>query len=106
MQVVPTLQRCLLQATDVQVTTPNKHMYPGDVLLMVDGVPVDTMDQYGVKSALAKGANELSVTMAPMSPLRLRRPSYTRLHETVMSDAHVPEPSAKANIDAAQVPPK
>ncbi|XP_075526832.1 uncharacterized protein LOC142558586 [Dermacentor variabilis] len=89
------------KATEVQVTTPNKHLYPGDVLLMVDGVPVDTMDQRGVKAALAKGADELSITVAPMSPLRLRRPSYTRLHETVMSDANVPEPSAKANIEAA-----
>ncbi|XP_070395914.1 microtubule-associated serine/threonine-protein kinase 3-like [Dermacentor albipictus] len=89
------------KATEVQVTTPNKRLYPGDVLLMVDGVPVDTMDQRGVRAALAKGADELSITVAPMSPLRLRRPSYTRLHETVMSDANVPEPSAKANIEAA-----
>ncbi|KAH7973942.1 hypothetical protein HPB49_007604 [Dermacentor silvarum] len=69
---------------------------------MIDGVPVDTMDQYGVRTALAKGANELNITIAPMSPLRLKRPSYTRLHETVMTDENVPEPSAKAMIE----PPK
>lgn len=90
---------------DVQVVTPNKFIYPGDVLIMIDGVPVDNMDQYGVKAALAKGANELNITIAPMSPLRLKRPSYTRLHETVMTDANVPEPSAKAGIDAAPPPP-
>lgn len=87
------------KTTDVQVVTPNKMMFPGDVLVMVDGAPVDNLDQYGVKAALAKGANELSITIAPMSPLRLKRPSYTRLHETVMTDANVPEPSAKANIE-------
>ncbi|KAH6921985.1 hypothetical protein HPB50_007240 [Hyalomma asiaticum] len=87
------------KATDVQVVTPGKRMYPGDVLLMLDGVPVDTMDQYGLRAALAKAANELNVTIAPMSPLRLKRPSYTRLHETVVTDA--PEPSAKATVEAA-----
>ncbi|KAL1438808.1 hypothetical protein MTO96_047734 [Rhipicephalus appendiculatus] len=84
---------------DVRVVTANKRLYPGDVLLMLDGVPVDTMDQYGLRAALAKAVNELTVTIAPMSPLRLRRPSYTRLHETVVTNA--PEPSAKANIQAA-----
>lgn len=85
-----------------QILTPNKFIYPGDVLLMVDGVTVDTMDQYGIKSALARGANEINITIAPMSPLRVKRPSFTRLHETVMTDEHVPEPSAKALIE----PPK
>ncbi|KAL3207283.1 hypothetical protein MRX96_010303 [Rhipicephalus microplus] len=89
------------KTTEVQVVTPNKAMYPGDVLVMVDGAPTDSLDSAGVKAALAKGANELSITIAPMSPLRLKRPSYTRLHETVMTDANVPEPSAKANIDNA-----
>ncbi|XP_075526577.1 uncharacterized protein LOC142558313 [Dermacentor variabilis] len=98
------LVRChvIQKVTNAQVVTPNKFLYPGDVLLMVDGVPVDTMDQYGVRAALAKGANELNITIAPMSPLRLKRPSYTRLHETVMTDENVPEPSAKAIIE----PPK
>lgn len=89
------------KTTDVQVATPNKAMYPGDVLVMINGAPTEGMDQYGIKAALAKGANELSITIAPMSPLRLKRPSYTRLHETVMTDANVPEPSAKANIENA-----
>ncbi|KAK8787963.1 hypothetical protein V5799_022266 [Amblyomma americanum] len=88
------------KVTEVQVVNPSKRIYPGDVLLMVDGVPVENMDQYAVKAAMCKGANELNITIAPMSPLRLKRPSYTRLHETVMTDAHVPEPSAKANIQA------
>ncbi|XP_065296134.1 uncharacterized protein [Dermacentor albipictus] len=98
------LVRChvIQKVTNAQVVTPNKFLYPGDVLLMVDGVPVDTMDQYGLRTALAKGANELNITIAPMSPLRLKRPSYTRLHETVMTDENVPEPSAKAIIE----PPK
>lgn len=85
--------------TNAQVITPNKNIFPGDVLLMVDGAPVDNMDQYGVKAALARGANDISITIAPMSPVRLKRPSYTRLHETVMTDENVPEPSGKAQIE-------
>lgn len=87
---------------NAQVITPGKNIFPGDVLLMIDGAPVDTMDQYGVKAALARGANDISITIAPMSPVRLKRPSYTRLHETVMTDENVAEPSAKAAIE----PPK
>ncbi|KAL1483821.1 hypothetical protein MTO96_032931, partial [Rhipicephalus appendiculatus] len=87
--------------TNVQIVTPNKFIYPGDVLLMVNGQAVDTMDENGVKSLLARGANEINITIAPMSPIRLKRPSYTRLHETIMTDQNVPEPSGKAVI----VPP-
>lgn len=91
--------------TNPQVITSGKQVYPGDVLIMIEGAPVDNMDQYAVKAALAKGANEITITIAPMSPVRLKRPSFTRLHETVMTDANVPEPSAKANIEAAPPAP-
>ncbi|KAH9377326.1 uncharacterized protein LOC144146391 [Haemaphysalis longicornis] len=91
--------------TRPQIITANKNMYPGDVLVMIEGTPVDSMDWYGVRAALSKGADEITITIAPMSPLRLKRPSYTRLHETVMTDANVPEPSAKANIEAAPPAP-
>ncbi|KAH8031297.1 hypothetical protein HPB51_015453 [Rhipicephalus microplus] len=52
-----------LQLTNVQIVTPKKFIYPGDVLLMINGQAVDTMDQYGVKSMLARGANEISITI-------------------------------------------
>ncbi|KAH9366271.1 hypothetical protein HPB48_008309 [Haemaphysalis longicornis] len=91
--------------TNPQVITSGKQVYPGDVLIMIEGAPVDNMDQYAVKAALAKGANEITITIAPMSPVRLKRPSFTRLHETVMTDANLPEPSAKANIEAAPPAP-
>lgn len=87
------------KVTNAQVLTANKNLYPGDILTMVDGVPVDNMDQAGVQAALKKGANEINITIAPMSPLRLKRPSFTRLHETVMTDANVKEPSSIANIN-------
>ncbi|KAH9374904.1 hypothetical protein HPB48_021333 [Haemaphysalis longicornis] len=84
--------------SDPQVITPNKRIFPGDVLLMVGGTPVENMDQYAVRAALAKGANEITITIAPMSPVRVKRPSYTRLHETIMTDENLPEPSARAQI--------
>ncbi|CAN7993088.1 unnamed protein product, partial [Ixodes hexagonus] len=87
------------KVTNAQILTPNKSLYPGDILVMIEGAPVDNMDGAGVKAALAKGANEINITIAPISPLRLKRPSFTRLHETVMTDADVKEPSAIANIN-------
>lgn len=87
------------KVTNAQILTPNKCLFPGDVLLMVNGVPAESMDQYGIRAALARGANDINITIAPMSPVRLKRPSYTRLLETVMTDANLPEPSGKAIIE-------
>ncbi|XP_077545030.1 microtubule-associated serine/threonine-protein kinase 3-like [Haemaphysalis longicornis] len=89
------------QVGDVHIVTPNKKLFPGDMLVVVDGVPVDNMDQKDVRAALANGGDEINITIAPMSPLRMRRPSFTRLHETVMTDANLPEPSGNAQIQAA-----
>ncbi|XP_064458680.1 microtubule-associated serine/threonine-protein kinase 2-like [Ornithodoros turicata] len=75
---------------DAQVVTPGKAIYPGDILTMVDGVPTDNMDAASVKAALAKGNKpEMAITIAPISPLRVKRPSFTRLHETVVADAEI-----------------
>ncbi|XP_077528295.1 microtubule-associated serine/threonine-protein kinase 1-like [Haemaphysalis longicornis] len=92
------LVRChvIQTVSGAQVVTPNKVIFPGDVLLMVAGASVNEMSERGLKTALAGGANEITITIAPISPLRLKRPSYTRLHETVVTDA--PEPPTKAAI--------
>ncbi|XP_064458687.1 microtubule-associated serine/threonine-protein kinase 3-like [Ornithodoros turicata] len=67
-----------------QVLTAGKAIYQGDILTMVDGQPVDNLDAYGVKAALASGNKpEMSITVAAISPLRIKRPSFTRLHETL-----------------------
>ncbi|KAH9378260.1 hypothetical protein HPB48_011467 [Haemaphysalis longicornis] len=95
----------VIQAVEgAQVATANKFLFPGDVLLMINGAPVENMDQYGVKAALCKGGNEITITIAPMSPLRLKRPAYTRLHETILTDENVPEPSVKATIQSPAAP--
>ncbi|KAH9378593.1 hypothetical protein HPB48_005776 [Haemaphysalis longicornis] len=93
------LVRChvIQTVSGAQVVTPNKVIFPGDVLLsLVAGASVNEMSEKALKTALAGGANEITITIAPMSPLRLKRPSYTRLHETVVTDA--PEPPTKAAI--------
>ncbi|XP_064458678.1 RAC-alpha serine/threonine-protein kinase-like [Ornithodoros turicata] len=80
------LIRChiIQKAEDVQVVTPGKAIYPGDILVMVDGVPVDRMNTTAVKSAFVKGNKaELFITISPISPLRVTRPSFTRLRDTV-----------------------
>ncbi|XP_077527922.1 uncharacterized protein LOC144139460 [Haemaphysalis longicornis] len=85
-----------------QVITPKKNIYPGDVLIMVGGAAVDDMSEQTLKAALARSANDLTITIAPMSPLRLERPSYTKLHEAVMTAA--PKQSSKTAIQPTAAP--
>lgn len=84
--------RCHLIHTieGAQVVTLNKCIFPGDLLLMINGATVENMDQNSVKAALCKGGNEISITIAPMSPLRIKRPAYIRGHETVPAVDNAP----------------
>ncbi|KAH9378198.1 hypothetical protein HPB48_010439 [Haemaphysalis longicornis] len=86
------------EVADAQVVTLNKSLFPGDLLLMINGASVENMDQTAVKAALCKGGNEISVTIVPMSPLRIKGPAYYRLLDYTTTDINGPEPSVKAKI--------
>ncbi|KAH7983816.1 hypothetical protein HPB52_014591 [Rhipicephalus sanguineus] len=84
------------RAKDVRVQTVGQNLFPGDVLTHVDGTPADKMSHSILRQYMAKARPEIQVTIAPLSPLRRKRPSSTRLHETFMSDDSVGEPSSVA----------
>ncbi|XP_077551466.1 uncharacterized protein LOC144165224 [Haemaphysalis longicornis] len=88
------------RAQDACVTTVGQSLFPGDVLTHVDGRPADKMSQSVLRQYLAQARAEIQITVVPLSPLRRKRPSSTRLQETVMSDESAGEPnSMAADID-------
>lgn len=93
----PFARACMQQAKDVHVQTMGQHVFPGDVLTHVDGSPADKMSQAVLRQYLAQARPEIEITIAPLSPLRRKRPSSTRLHETFLSDDTVKEPSSMAD---------
>lgn len=76
--------------------TPSGTMFPGDIVTHVDDVMVESFSQSILKNRLDKARTELKVTIAVISPLRKSRHSYTRLHETVMTDTNMETPSSAA----------
>ncbi|KAG0410058.1 hypothetical protein HPB47_012830 [Ixodes persulcatus] len=82
----------------LNLASPDKTIYPGDIVTHVDEVPVESFTQTMMKNMLAKARTKVKITIAAISPLRKRRPSYTRLHETVMTDTNVDTPSSDAFV--------
>ncbi|XP_064485794.1 uncharacterized protein LOC135398305 isoform X1 [Ornithodoros turicata] len=69
--------RChlILKVRNPRVVTPGKGIYPNDVLLAIEGVSVDKMDTAQVKAKMAGCCrSEISITIAPISLLRVSRP--------------------------------
>ncbi|KAH6945537.1 hypothetical protein HPB50_008913 [Hyalomma asiaticum] len=83
----------------LNVSSPGKTIFPGDIVTHVDDIPVESFTQTVMKATLTKTKAEVKITIAAISPLRKRRPSYTRLHETVMTDTNVETPSSDAFVN-------
>lgn len=86
------------RAKDVSIQTRFRCLFPGDVLTHVEELPASQMSQSKLCQALANAGPDLEITICPLSPLRRKRPSSTRLHETFLSDESADEPSSVANI--------
>ncbi|XP_064458683.1 microtubule-associated serine/threonine-protein kinase 4-like isoform X2 [Ornithodoros turicata] len=78
----------------LNVTTPGVTIYPGDILTHVEDISVESFTHAILKSTLTKAKGEVRITIAAISPLRKKRPSYTRLHETVITDTNMDTPSS------------
>ncbi|KAK8784211.1 hypothetical protein V5799_009423 [Amblyomma americanum] len=87
------------KVANLNVSTTGKTIYPGDIVTHLDDIPVESLTQTMMKTTLAKTKAEVKVTIAAISPLRKRRPSYTRLHETVMTDTNIETPSSDAFVN-------
>ncbi|XP_064457164.1 microtubule-associated serine/threonine-protein kinase 4-like [Ornithodoros turicata] len=84
---------------DVHIRTRDRRLFPGDILTHVDDTPLDKVTQVVLRKWLSKARSELQITIALLSPLRRKRPSFTRLHETLLTDDSVDEPSCAAAIE-------
>ncbi|XP_064457181.1 microtubule-associated serine/threonine-protein kinase 3-like isoform X2 [Ornithodoros turicata] len=85
---------------DVYLLSRFRGLFPGDIITHIENVSVSQMSQAALRQSLANGGPELQMTIAPLSPLRQRRPSSTRLRETFLSNDSVGEPSSVAAITA------
>lgn len=85
--------------SQLSVTATGKYIYVGDIIMQLDGQPVDNLTQALLKSTLSRYGTELKITVAAISPLRQKRHSYTRMHETVMSDTNLETPSSNAFLE-------
>ncbi|XP_064457066.1 serine/threonine-protein kinase MRCK beta-like [Ornithodoros turicata] len=87
------------KVSQLSVTATGKYIYVGDIVMQLDGQPVDHLTQATLKAALSRYGSELKITVAAISPLRQKRHSYTRMHETVMSDTNLETPSSNAFLE-------
>ncbi|XP_037566417.1 microtubule-associated serine/threonine-protein kinase 3-like isoform X2 [Dermacentor silvarum] len=81
------------------VSSNNRMVFPGDVLFEIDGTKVEGMSRMQVDQILGAGKPEVTLSVAPLSPLRKRRFLVSKLHETGMTDINVPSKSTAADID-------
>ncbi|XP_070389166.1 microtubule-associated serine/threonine-protein kinase 1-like isoform X2 [Dermacentor albipictus] len=81
------------------VSSNNKLVFPGDVLFQIDGASVEGMSRMQVEQLLGGGKPEVTLSVAPLSPLRKRRFLISKLHETGLTDVNVPSKSTAADID-------
>lgn len=83
---------------NLNVISSGVTMYPGDIVTHAEGISVESFTQAMFKSTLAKAKGQVTITIAAISPLRRKRPSYTRLHETIMTDTNIDTPSSNAFV--------
>ncbi|XP_064487845.1 microtubule-associated serine/threonine-protein kinase 3-like [Ornithodoros turicata] len=86
------------EVNNVSILTRNRQLYPGDILLEVDGKAAEKMNHVALQQAISQVGPELQITIAPLSPLRRKRPSSTRFQETFLSDYSVAEPSSAGEL--------
>ncbi|XP_065301670.1 microtubule-associated serine/threonine-protein kinase 4-like isoform X2 [Dermacentor albipictus] len=89
----------VLTHTDV---TPVGHdtVYPGDVLAQIDGVNLEGLTRDQVMKMLNTTRGDVTVSVVPMSPMRVRRILVSKLHETVMTDTNVASRTTGAEIES------
>ncbi|XP_064458694.1 uncharacterized protein LOC135369022 isoform X2 [Ornithodoros turicata] len=81
--------RChvILKVQNPQVVTPGKAIYPNDILLAIGDVSVGKMNTAQVKAEMARGSrSQLSITIVPISLLRVTRPPLVQCNNEKHSD--------------------
>nr|XP_054932246.1 microtubule-associated serine/threonine-protein kinase 3-like [Dermacentor andersoni] len=75
-------------------------VYPGDVLAQIDGVNLEGLMRDQVMQMLNTTSGDVTVSVVPMSPMRVRRILVSKLHETVMTDTNVASRTTGADIES------
>ncbi|CAN7990850.1 unnamed protein product [Ixodes pacificus] len=88
--------------THANVTSKNmKMVYPGDVVTHVDGTSLDLLSRDQVLQLLSTAKKEVTLTVVPLSPMRVKRIINSKFHETAMTDTNVASKSTGANIETS-----
>ncbi|KAL3201771.1 hypothetical protein MRX96_042789 [Rhipicephalus microplus] len=88
--------RCFV-ITRADVTVSGRgSLYPGDVVTMVDGTALETLNVEQVLQMLGVGKAEISLSIVPLSPLRANRVLISKMQEQTITDASVPTRSTHA----------
>ncbi|XP_077538193.1 uncharacterized protein LOC144150216 [Haemaphysalis longicornis] len=77
----------------------DKKIFPGDVLVEINGASVEGMSRSQVDRLLNCGKPAISLSVVPLSPMRKKRLIISRYQETLMTDTRVPSRSTAADID-------
>lgn len=87
---------------DLAEVTPvnNVWVYPGDVVTQIDGVNLEglTLDQ--VTQILNNATSDITLSVVPLSPMRVRRIPISKLHETAMTDTNLATRTTAAEIES------
>ncbi|KAH9375144.1 hypothetical protein HPB48_018723 [Haemaphysalis longicornis] len=90
---------CIGTKAYADVTSTNdKMIFPGDVLVDIDGVAVEGMSRRQVDLLLAAGKPEIALSVVPVSPMRKKRFLISKMQGSTMSDIKVPSKSTAASI--------
>ncbi|KAK8782079.1 hypothetical protein V5799_016577 [Amblyomma americanum] len=93
---------CLSDLSQLAEVTPvnNVWVYPGDVVTQIDGVNLEglTLDQ--VTQILNNATSDITLSVVPLSPMRVRRIPISKLHETAMTDTNLATRTTAAEIES------
>ncbi|XP_077535873.1 microtubule-associated serine/threonine-protein kinase 3-like [Haemaphysalis longicornis] len=93
-----TTAKCFLFLYADVTSTNDKMIFPGDVLVDIDGVAVEGMSRRQVDLLLAAGKPEIALSVVPVSPMRKKRFLISKMQGSTMSDIKVPSKSTAASI--------
>ncbi|XP_064459895.1 microtubule-associated serine/threonine-protein kinase 3-like isoform X2 [Ornithodoros turicata] len=74
-------------------------LFPGDVLTHIDGVAITNTAKKEVMRMLSNNKKDVTLSVVPLSPFRMKRIQISKLHETAISDFNMVTKSTAAEIE-------
>ncbi|XP_077565132.1 uncharacterized protein LOC144180733 [Haemaphysalis longicornis] len=98
---VQAMTKCFVILRADVPSSNDKKIFPGDVLLEIDGTAVRGMTRQQIDSLLSCGKPEMALSVVPLSPMRKKRFLLSKIQETCMTDMNLPSKSTGAEIDCS-----